>query len=60
MLIFSLLIVYIIFLVKMKEDDVDGAYNCQQQSVKEVIACDICMEWFQRKNLVLLHLQEIK
>jgi hypothetical protein len=28
MLIFSLLIAYIYFLVKMKVDDVDGAYNC--------------------------------
>jgi hypothetical protein len=28
MLIFSLLIAYIYFLVRMKVDDVDGAYNC--------------------------------
>ena len=40
----------------MKVDDVDGAYNCpicQQLSVKEVIGCDRCMEWFHLQCLVI-------
>jgi hypothetical protein len=54
----SLLIAHIYVLVKMKVDDVDGAYNCpicQQTSVKEVIGCDRCMEWF---HLQCLGIQE--
>ena len=54
MLIFSLLIAYIYFLVKIKVDDVDGAYNCpicQQPSVKEVIGCgSMYNAWGSKKN----------
>ena len=40
----------------MKLNDVEGAYHCplcNKPSVKDVVGCDNCMEWYHLKCLCL-------